>query len=97
MEDKITTEGYTSYDYDEMQHVVTSQKVKNISRKELSSSSVQNKFYHEDGVSRFPRNARISQPNDIPACRHVSLDRNINKIVRNSKTSNLPTHEIKKK
>jgi hypothetical protein len=71
--------------------------VKIFRRKELSPSSVNKMFYHEDGVRRFPRNAGISQPNDIPACRHVSLDRNVNTTVRNSNTSNLHTQRFKKK
>ena len=97
MEDTIKAEVHTSYDYDEMQHIVSSRKGTNISRNELSSSSVQNRYYHEDGARRFPRNVCISQPNDIPACRHVSLARSINTNVINSKTSNLYTHEFKKK
>ena len=66
-----------------MQHSVNSQTRKNISRKQMSSISVPNKYYREDWVGRFPRNAGISQPNDIPARRHVSLDLNINTTVRN--------------
>ena len=55
MEDKITTEGYASYDYEEMQQSVISQAGKKIfRRKDLSPSSVRNKLYHEDGVSTPP-------------------------------------------